>query len=66
MRDRLGFAVVYEHYKPIFEKRLFHLIGDREAAYDLYQDAFLRVWRSPPRISSLSEFEKWLNTVMAY
>jgi RNA polymerase sigma-70 factor (ECF subfamily) len=62
--DLVGFAIVYEHYKTMFERRLFYLVGNQEVAYEIYQEAFLRIWRSLPKSLYISEFERWLTTII--
>jgi len=63
-RDLSGFANVYEYYKTMFERRLSYQVGNQDVAYELYQEAFTRLWRSPPKSLSISEFEKLLTTIM--
>jgi RNA polymerase sigma-70 factor (ECF subfamily) len=59
-RDHAAFERLYEHYRIPLWRRLFYLIGNKESAYDLFQEAFLRVWKSLPEKRAEVQFEPWL------
>ena len=44
-QDRQTFAELYESYKEPLTKHLKALVNDRETAYDLCQDTFVRMWK---------------------
>jgi RNA polymerase sigma-70 factor (ECF subfamily) len=58
-KDRLAFGSLYEHYKEPLGKRLAYLIGDKNAAYELYQETFIHLWIRLPIPPPLN-FEAWL------
>ncbi len=39
-KDRLAFGSLYELYQESLGKRLAYLIGDKDVAYELYQETF--------------------------
>jgi RNA polymerase sigma-70 factor (ECF subfamily) len=43
--DADAFEVIYERHSTVAYSLAFRLLGDRQAAEDLVQDAFLAVWR---------------------
>lgn len=58
-KDRLAFSSLYEHYKDPLGKRLAYLIGDKDIAYELYQELFISFWKRLPMPPPLN-FEAWL------
>jgi RNA polymerase sigma-70 factor (ECF subfamily) len=44
--DADAFEVIYERHSRVAYSLAFRLLGDRQSAEDLVQDAFLAVWRS--------------------
>lgn len=71
-KDREAFALLYEHFKQPLGKRLMALVNNKETAYDLYQDTFVRVWnyfsqggaeRQEDRLFIIHHFQVWLYTV---
>jgi RNA polymerase sigma-70 factor (ECF subfamily) len=59
-RDHAAFERLYEHYKIPVWRRLFYLVGNKESAYDLFQETFLHVWKSLPKKPPEAAFEPWL------
>src|SRR5437588_12841147 len=61
----MAFEILYERYKKPLGSRLLHLVNDQEAAYDLYQDIFARIWEYFSQQESVPlkvvvHFEQWL------
>jgi RNA polymerase sigma-70 factor (ECF subfamily) len=48
--DHEAFGAIFEEYGPAVAGYLFRLLGDREAARDLSQETFLKVYRGLPRL----------------
>ena len=59
-RDHAAFEELYEYYKIPLWRRLFYLVGNKESAYDLFQETFLRVWNHLPEKTPEIDFEPWL------
>jgi putative glutamine amidotransferase len=51
---------LYERHGPGLRRRLERMLGSREAAEDVAQDAFLRLWRRAPEGLSENEQLAWL------
>lgn len=61
-RNQAAFAMLYEEYRAPLGQRLFALVNDREAAYDLYQETFMRAWQAvSPTVEPF--FQQWLYTI---
>jgi RNA polymerase sigma-70 factor, ECF subfamily len=50
--DADAFEVIYERHSTVAYSLAFRLLGDRQAAEDLVQDAFLAVWRGAASYAS--------------
>ncbi len=50
------------YYAPI-HRYLFRLVGDRETAEDLTQEAFLHAYRALPRLAEDSNLNAWLSAI---
>ena len=61
--DRQGFTKLYTHYQELYGRHLFHLVGDLEVARDLYQEAFVRLWKELAAKQPIPNFEAWLHVV---
>lgn len=59
-RDHEAFTLLFQYYKLPLWRRLWYLVGNDELAYDLYQETFIRVWRSLPTKPENAPFEAWL------
>lgn len=62
-KDHQAFEMLYEHYKKPLGKRLMALVNNKETAYDLYQETFVRIWKSISirrRVPFGLDFEPWL------
>jgi len=58
--DRDAFALLVERHQGMVYSLAFRMVGDREDAADLAQDAFLNAWRGLARFDSRSAFATWL------
>ena len=47
--DADAYAALYDRWSGPILKYFFHLTYDRDAAEDLLQETFLRIWRAAPR-----------------
>ena len=54
---------VYEHHSAGLIRRLERMLGSRESAEDLAQEAFIRLWQRAPAGLATSEQAAWLNRV---
>jgi RNA polymerase sigma-70 factor (ECF subfamily) len=58
-----AFEVLVERYQHRLLCILLHVVGDAEAAEDLTQDVFLRVYRSRKSYTPRAKFSTWLFTI---
>jgi RNA polymerase sigma-70 factor (ECF subfamily) len=61
--DHIAFEMLYEQYKRVIWNCLFYLIRNRESAYDLFQETFLRAWKKLPTIENNFQIEAWLKQI---
>jgi RNA polymerase sigma-70 factor, ECF subfamily len=59
-KDWAAFERLYEYYRKPLGQRLMYLVGDRDVAYDLYQDTFERLWKKLSIEDPIKNFEAWL------
>lgn len=63
--DAAAFEVVYDRHARVAFSLAFRLLGDRAAAEDLVQDAFLLVWRGADRFSpGLGSVRTWVLSIV--
>ncbi|MFN8123600.1 MAG: sigma-70 family RNA polymerase sigma factor [Thermoleophilia bacterium] len=63
--DAGAFEVVYDRHARVAFSLAFRLLGDRAAAEDLVQDAFLSVWRGADRFSpALGSVRTWVLSIV--
>lgn len=62
--DVVAFEELVRAYQPAAWRLCFHLLGDAEAANDVAQDAFVRVYRFLPRYRGDSKFGTWLFSIV--
>ncbi len=63
--DADAFEVVYDRHSRVAFSLAFRLLGDRQAAEDLVQDAFLSVWRGAAGYSpSRGSVRNWLLSIL--
>lgn len=58
--DRDAFRVIVERYQTMVYTVAYNVLGDRFAAEDAAQDAFLRCYRKLPQYRSEASFSTWL------
>jgi len=58
--DRTAFEMLYAHYRPKVEGYLFQLTRNREAAEELAQELFLKVYRHRESYEPQAKFSAWL------
>ncbi len=69
--DRNAFRKLYDHYAPFIWRIVYPMVGrDMNAAKDVLQDVFIKVYRSLPGFKGQSSLSTWIyriayNTVMA-
>lgn len=56
----MSVETLFESHRARLTRRLERMVGSREAAEDLSQEAFLRLWRRGPRERPLAEQRAWL------
>ena len=59
-----AFEEMVEKYQGRVVGILYHIVGDKEDAEDLAQDAFLRVYRSRKNYQPTAKFSTWLFTIV--
>lgn len=63
--DADAFEVIYDRHSRVAFSLAFRLLGDRQAAEDLVQDAFLAVWRGAARYaSSRGSVRNWMLSIL--
>lgn len=63
--DRRAFALLVKRYERELFHFLFRFLGERGAAEDVFQDAFLQLHRSADSFESGRSFRPWLFTIAA-
>ncbi len=58
--DEEAFRVLVEKYQNRIFSLAWRMVGDREEAEEVAQDAFLRAWRALPRFRADARFSTWL------
>ncbi len=58
--DAAAFEELYERWSRPILRFFFHVAYDRDAAEDLCQETFLRVWRAAPRYEVRARFSTYL------
>jgi RNA polymerase sigma-70 factor (ECF subfamily) len=61
--DRQAFDRLYERYDGRIRSFVFRFVGDREAAEDLTQEVFLKVYRNPRSFDPRGRFVTWIFAV---
>jgi RNA polymerase sigma-70 factor (ECF subfamily) len=63
--DADAFEVIYERHSAVAYSLAFRLLGDRQSAEDLVQDAFLAVWRGAAGYaSSRGSVRTWMLSIL--
>ena len=63
--DQVAMRNIVERYKQQVFRLCFQMLGQREDAEDVSQEAFVRVLKSLPRWDQRRAFEPWLMTIAA-
>ncbi|MFN8647754.1 MAG: sigma-70 family RNA polymerase sigma factor [Gemmatimonadales bacterium] len=61
--DRRAFGQIVSRYQVRLLNFVYRMIGDRERAEDLVQEAFLRVYRHLDRFDRTRKFSTWVYTI---
>lgn len=61
--DRRAFELIVQRYQVRLLNFVYRMIGDRERAEDLVQEAFLRVHRHLDRFDRSRKFSTWIYTI---
>lgn len=61
--DLKAFGLIVERYQVRLLNFVYRMIGDRERAEDLVQEAFLRVYRHLDRFDKSRKFSTWIYTI---
>ena len=61
--DRSAFQELVERYQQRLVAVMHHLVGNREEAEDLAQEAFLRIYRARKKYRARAKFSTWLFTI---
>jgi RNA polymerase sigma-70 factor, ECF subfamily len=65
-RDHMAFETLYEQYKQSVWNCLYYMLKNRESAYDLFQETFLRAWKKLPTIENNAQIEAWLKQIAVH
>lgn len=55
-----AFERIYEDYKTPIYNHIYHMVGNREQAYDLTQDTFLKAFKKLPEMDANLRLSAWL------
>jgi len=62
--DRSGFTALVNRYKGMSFSLAYRLVGNRENAEEIAQDAFIKVFRALPGFRFESKFSSWLYRIV--
>jgi len=63
--DESAFAALFEHYRARVLNTAYHFLGDKDAAQDVAQEVFVRIYTSPKTYRPDAAFSTWLYRVTA-
>ena len=63
--DKKALALLVERYKKLAYRTALGLVGNKDDAYDISQEAFLRVYRSAGTYDESQPFLPWFYTIIA-
>lgn len=55
-----SFEHIYDEYQTPIYNHIYHLVEDREQAFDLMQDTFVKAFRALPRMDASLKLSAWL------
>ncbi|MEK7250322.1 MAG: RNA polymerase sigma-70 factor [Bacteroidota bacterium] len=58
--DNEAFRLLFEKYQPILFRNVLHKVRDADAAHDIVQETFVRVWRNRTSLQSNLSFLAYL------
>jgi RNA polymerase sigma-70 factor (ECF subfamily) len=61
--DEDAFAEIVKIYLKVIYNFVFRMVGDRDTAEDLTQEAFVRAWKNLSRFDQNKGFKTWLFTI---
>jgi RNA polymerase sigma-70 factor (ECF subfamily) len=61
--DRAAFSELVRHHQDEVFTLALRLVGDRELAADVAQDALVRAWRALPKFRGDAKFSTWLHRI---
>ena len=61
--EERAFGEILQRYRPRLVAFIYRMIGDRERAEDLVQEAFIRIHRHMHRFDSTRKFSTWVYTI---
>ena len=61
--EERAFGEILQRYRPRLVAFIYRMIGDRERAEDLVQEAFIRIHRHMHRFDSTRKFSTWAYTI---
>jgi len=59
-RDEAAFSLIFDRYREAVYRQLRQLVRDEDAAEDLLQEVFLRVWNRADQWRAQGSFRAWL------
>lgn len=62
--DRESFGTLVERYQHAAVRMAFHLVGNRDAADDVAQDAFITAYRSLRNLRDQAKFKSWFFSIV--
>ncbi|NOY89225.1 MAG: RNA polymerase sigma factor [FCB group bacterium] len=63
--DKKAFGILVEKYKKVAFRLALGLVGNKDDAYDISQEAFLRVYRSAHTYDTKQPFLPWFYTIIS-
>ncbi len=67
LRDRIGFNLLYDQFTPVVFGVCHKFVSNREAAEDLVQETFIKVWKNISQFDpDKSSFSTWLLNIARY
>lgn len=61
--DGESFAALVDRHMPMVYKFTYRYVGDADAASDIVQDVFIKVWKNIKKFDRTKNFKTWLLTI---